>query len=179
MRWEITKKPDHHSHRQTLDWTRWETDNDRMLEPGPGVKITFRSDGDLRAGSVWIKIWESSLGVLRMRRCYTKIEIFLCSLPFSTLNLSATIPSQMCRDKIRDEIWLSRTPPGPGALCVTGAGGQRGPLLQFENVTLTKVAWPAPGPGLCSERKKGPWPLISNCRSHVCWKAFTIDVVYF
>ena len=24
MRWEITKKPYHHSHRQTLDWTRWD-----------------------------------------------------------------------------------------------------------------------------------------------------------
>ena len=58
MRWEITKKPDHHSHRQTLDARldpmrrRGDTDKDRMLEPGLGVKITFRSDGDLRAGSV-------------------------------------------------------------------------------------------------------------------------------
>ena len=49
MRWEITKKPDHHSHRLTLDR---ETDKDRMLEPGLGVKITFRSEGDLRAESV-------------------------------------------------------------------------------------------------------------------------------
>ena len=26
--------------------SRGERDKDRMLEPGPGVKITFRSDGD-------------------------------------------------------------------------------------------------------------------------------------
>ena len=31
---------------------RGETDKDRMLEPGLGVKITFRSDDDLRAESV-------------------------------------------------------------------------------------------------------------------------------
>ena len=71
----------------------------------------------------------------------------------------------MCRDKILDEIWLSRTPPQPGALCVMGTVVREKSVVTIWKCYRDQSRAAQPGPGLCAERKKGPWPIIQTCRS--------------